>query len=254
MKTIKRKSLLYKTQVEYADYTINHIIGCSHGCLYPCYAMQMSKRFGRIASYDEWLKPRIIPNALELLDKEIPRLKHKINSVHLCFMSDPFMMGHPEVTDLSLEIIDKLHKNAIKTTTLTKGLYPYKLSQIKNTINEYGITLVSLDEEHRKNFEPNSSSYLERINSLNELHDLGFKTWVSMEPYPTPNIFTQDLLLILEKISFVDKIVFGRLNYNSKISKYKDNQTFYNNCCDQLIRFCEDNDIEYYIKKGTYRP
>ena len=35
MKTIKRKSLLYKTGVEYGDYTINHVQGCAHGCLYP---------------------------------------------------------------------------------------------------------------------------------------------------------------------------------------------------------------------------
>jgi hypothetical protein len=44
--TIQRKSLLYKTGVEYGDYTINHVQGCSHGCKYPCYAFLMSKRFG----------------------------------------------------------------------------------------------------------------------------------------------------------------------------------------------------------------
>lgn len=33
MKTIERKTLLYKTNVEYGDYTINHVLGCSHGCL-----------------------------------------------------------------------------------------------------------------------------------------------------------------------------------------------------------------------------
>ena len=40
---ICRKTLLYKTGVEYGDYTINHIQGCSHGCLYPCYAFMMAK-------------------------------------------------------------------------------------------------------------------------------------------------------------------------------------------------------------------
>ena len=35
---IERKTLLYKTGVEYGDYTINHLQGCSHGCRYPCYA------------------------------------------------------------------------------------------------------------------------------------------------------------------------------------------------------------------------
>ena len=33
-------------------------------------------------------------------------------------------------------------------------------------------------------------------------HENGFKTWVSIEPYPTPNIINQNLQDILESISF----------------------------------------------------
>ena len=73
MKVINRKSLLYKTDVEYGDYTINHVEGCSHGCLYPCYAMMLKKRFGVIKDYNDWLEPKIVGNALELLEKEIPK-------------------------------------------------------------------------------------------------------------------------------------------------------------------------------------
>ena len=51
MKTTTRKSMLYKTGVEYGDYTINHIHGCAHGCKYPCYAMSMAKRFGKVKTY-----------------------------------------------------------------------------------------------------------------------------------------------------------------------------------------------------------
>ena len=43
---IKRKTMLYQTGVEYGDYTMNHVQGCSHGCKYPCYAFLMKKRFG----------------------------------------------------------------------------------------------------------------------------------------------------------------------------------------------------------------
>ena len=77
---INRKSLLYKTGVEYGDYTINHVEGCSHGCMYPCYAMLMAKRFGRVKNYDEWIKPKIVSNAIELLEQEIPKHKDKIKS------------------------------------------------------------------------------------------------------------------------------------------------------------------------------
>ena len=75
MKYISRKSLLYKTKVEYGDYTLNHIEGCSHGCNYPCYAMLMAKRFGKIDSYKDWIEPKLVENALELLEKELPKRK-----------------------------------------------------------------------------------------------------------------------------------------------------------------------------------
>ena len=69
MKTIKRKSMLYQTGVEYGDYTMNHVQGCAHGCKYPCYAFLMKKRFGQIKDYESWLEPKLVSNTLELLDK-----------------------------------------------------------------------------------------------------------------------------------------------------------------------------------------
>lgn len=105
MKTIKRKSMLYQTGVEYGDYTMNHVQGCTHGCKYPCYAYLMKKRFGQIKSYEEWLQPKLVSNTLELLDKEIPRLKDKIQFVQLCFTTDPFMYGYDEVKEMSIAAI-----------------------------------------------------------------------------------------------------------------------------------------------------
>ena len=76
---IQRKTMLYKTGVEYGDYTMNFVQGCSHGCKYPCYAYLQKKRFGQVDDYNDWCKPKLISNTLALLDKEIPRLKDKIN-------------------------------------------------------------------------------------------------------------------------------------------------------------------------------
>jgi len=36
-------------------------------------------------------------------------------------------------------------------------------------------------------FEPFSAPYSLRVASLKYLHEKGFKTWASIEPYPTPN-------------------------------------------------------------------
>ncbi|HBO65697.1 MAG TPA: radical SAM protein [Clostridiales bacterium] len=250
MDTIERQSLLYKTGVEYGDYTVNHVQGCAHGCKYPCYAMMMAKRFGKVTSYEKWCEPKLVENALEILDKEIPKLKDKIKSVHLCFSTDPFMYGYDEVSQMSIAIIKKLNVAGIKCTALTKGILPIELATLSPE-NEYGITLVSLDEVFRQEMEPNSAPYQERIDALRILHNAGCKTWVSIEPYPTPNFIEQDLNEILEAISFCDKIIFGRLNYNKKVSEYKDYKAYFNKLVEQVIKYCKTNGKQYHIKDGT---
>lgn len=250
MDTITRKTMLYKTGVEYGDYTMNHVLGCSHGCLYPCYAFLMAKRFGKAATYEEWCKPKLVSNTLEILDREIPRLKAKIKSVQLCFTTDPFMYGYDEVGEMSMSAIKKLNAAGIRCTVLTKGLLPIELAE-QSDKNEYGITLISLDEDFRKRIEPGAASYAERIVALKALSERGCKTWVSIEPYPTPNLIQQDLMTVLEAVSFANRIIFGRTNYNKGISAYTRHRAFYNEQADIVIRFCNERGIAYHIKNGT---
>lgn len=247
---IERKSMLYVTGVEYGDYTMNHVLGCAHGCKYPCYAFLQKKRFGQVSSYEKWIEPYLVSNTLDLLDKEIPRLKNKIKSVQLCFTTDPFMYGYDEITQMSLAAIRKLNCAGIKCTILTKGVLPTELASL-SADNEYGITLVSVSEDFRKRMEPFAAPYEERLAALRVLHDKGCKTWVSIEPYPTPNLIEQSLDDLLESISFVDKIIFGRTNYNKEVSSFSDNRDFYNKAAQQVLQFCESRGISCYIKKGT---
>lgn len=247
---IQRKTMLYETGVEYGDYTMNHIQGCAHGCKFPCYAFMMKKRFGQVADYDQWLEPYLVSNTLELLDKEIPRLRDKIESVQLCFSTDPFMYGYEEIEEMSLAAIRKLNAAGIKCTTLTKGILPIELAQL-SAENEHGITLISLDEHHRERMEPFAAPYAERLAALKALHDTGCKTWVSIEPYPTPNLIEQDLHQLLEAVNFVDRIIFGRTNYSKEVSSYKKHKQFYNECAAEVIEFCKSKGIAYHIKEKT---
>ena len=247
---IQRKTLIYKTNVEYGDYTINHVQGCSHGCKYPCYAYMMKKRFGLVTSYEDWVTPSIVNNTLDLLDEEIPRYKNKVKMMHLCFTTDPFMYGYDDIKNLSLEVIKKLNTAGIKCSVLTKGILPQELTEY-STNNEYGITIVSLDEHYRERIEPGAAPYAQRIVALRLMHDAGFKTWVSIEPYPTPNLITQDVTRILEAVDFTDKIIFGRTNYSKFISAYKQHKQFYNEQAALVIAFCKKHNIEYHIKDGT---
>jgi DNA repair photolyase len=258
--TIERKSLLYKTAVEYGDFTINHILGCAHGCRYPCYALNMAKRYGRVSDYDGWLRPRLVGNAIDLLEKELLKLNGDINFVHLSFTTDPFMydaVNHrniPWVEKLTLKIIESLNKENIKVTVLTKGIYPKELMRDKfSKENEYGITLVSFDSEFHKQYEPFSPTADDRLTSLKALSDAGLKTWVSLEPYPTPNIVDQELDKILEKLDFVDKLIFGKWNYNPEVNGYENQKKFYTKCSDMVIQFAYENNITLHIKAHTPR-
>jgi len=247
---MERKSLIYKTGVEYGDYTLNHVQGCSHGCRYPCYAYMLAKRFGKVKTYEEWITPEIAENAMEILDKEIPKFKDKIKILHLCFTTDPFMYGHKNICDLSIEILKKANDAEIRCSVLTKGILPAELADLPMD-NEYGITVVSLDQNFINQYEPGAAPIQERIAALRQLSARGCKTWVSIEPYPTPNIIEQNLHEILESVGFVDKIIFGRLHYNKVVSEYKTHKEFFNNCAAEVREYCERNEIAYHIKDGT---
>jgi DNA repair photolyase len=256
---IYQKSLLNKSQVEYANFSINHVFGCAHGCKYPCYAFKMQKRWNKVKSYEDWLQPRLVDNALELLDREIKRKRQLIDFVHMSFMTDPFMYdasnqcGFKPVEDLTLAIIQKLNGHGIKVTTLSKGIYPEILTDraTYGEGNEYGITVVSLDPAFQQKYEPFAAPVHERLNSLRVLHDQGLRTWVSIEPYPTPNLVEQDLVDILDRVSFVDTIIFGKMNYNQSASSYSKKRQFYGECVNQVSDFCRQRNIRYHIKKGT---
>jgi len=187
---------------------------------------------------------------MELLDRELPRYKDKIQTLHLCFTTDSFMYGRDDISALSIDVLRKANAYGIKCSVLTKGILPIALADLPQK-NEYGITLVSLDEGFQKQYEPGAASTSDRLKALKALSDRGCYTWVSIEPYPTPNIVTQDLSKLLEAVSFVDRIIFGRLHYNKIVSEYPNYQGFYNQCAQTVIRFCTEHDISYHIKNGT---
>lgn len=258
---LTRKSLLYRSKVEYGGWTINHVQGCAHGCRYPCYAMMLAKRIGRVAGYGEWVVPRVVDNALALLDEELRRLGDTVDTVHLSFTTDPFMFdgaaGRPNdiVCSLSLAIIERLNACGIPVTTLTKGIYPPRLAENGglHPLNGYGISLVSLSEDFRGRWEPGAAATPARIASLEALARAGHRTWVSIEPYPTANIdpSAQDVEELLDAVAFVDTVVFGRWNYNALATAYDRERGFYADIAARVHAWCERHEKALHIKKGT---
>lgn len=256
MDKITRKAMLYKSNVEFEDYAMNHIQGCTHNCKYPCYARLIKK-----VSEQDWQKISIVENTLELLDKEIPRLKSIIKQVHLCFTTDLFMYEQSEVINLSLKVIKKLIENNIKIKTLTKGIipseeiisfekipqYPIDLfsEQEEKKINEYGISFVSLNENYRKQYEPYTAPFLERIKSLKELSEHKLYTYVYCEPFSPIITNFKEFKNMLEEIKFINKIYFGSWQYNKEFSEKSEYKIY----IDYITEFCKQNNIELKLKK-----
>ncbi len=242
--SIERKSLLYKSGLGF--WCINHVQGCSHGCRYPCHAFLIFNRHGRVRDYAEWCQPRLVSNALQLLDRELKRKRQLPDRVHLCLSTDPFMLGYPEVQAMSLALVQRLNGAGVACSSLTKGILPGDFADRTrfSAENTYGISLVSLDESFRRQWEPGAAPYLERIAALRHLHEAGRRTLVHIEPYPTPNVIEQDLLVMLEAVAFVDHVFFGSWNYNRRVLDYPGAETFYREQAGIVRRFCQIHGIE----------
>ncbi|HBG70258.1 MAG: hypothetical protein A2W93_13115 [Bacteroidetes bacterium GWF2_43_63] len=243
METITRKTLIYKSGL--GMLCINHVRGCSHGCHYPCYAFMIAHSHQQVKSYDEWCNPQLVSNAAELLTKELSRKRKMPDRIHLCLSTDPFMYGYPEVTEITLKLIRIMNSCGVHASVLTKGILPEELAdeKIYSNKNTYGISLISLNEDFRKRWEPGAATYFERIAALKKLSEKGFPTLVHMEPYPTPNIIQQDLGDILEAVSFADTIQFGGWNYNNLSKQFSEYKQFYTNQASLVKRFCKDHNI-----------
>jgi DNA repair photolyase len=245
VEAIFRKSLLNKSALGFL--CVNHVQGCSHGCLYPCYAFSMAKGYGRAKDYADWTRPRLVGNAEELLAKELGRLKEKPDFVHLSLTTDPFMFGRPEVAALSLRLIRMINAAGIAVSILTKGLLPVELADRARfpADNVYGISLVSLSEDFRRRWEPGAAPFAERIGALRALREAGRGALVHIEPYPTPNVIEQDLGAILEEIGFADSLFFGGWNYSPLTRAFPDRAGFYEECAREARRFCRERGIEF---------
>jgi DNA repair photolyase len=197
---------------EYADLALNLYIGCSHSCKY-CFVPGVCKITRE--NFNGTIKPkkdiitRLIRD-LELIEKneELPKIP-----VLMSFTSDPYQPLEEELK-LTRTSIKLLNSFDFPVRILTKG---NKLAQRDFDVlsdfkeNEFGITLVMLNEDLQKEWEPNAASPKQRIENLRRAKAKGIKTWLSLEPI----IDLQEALDVIDETQFfTDFYGVGKLNYN----------------------------------------
>ena len=203
VKKTKCKSLMSKSGGGY-DYTINPYKGCSHGCAY-CYAPFFLRETREWGSFVD-----VKTNAAEVLEKEM--LKNPKGSILISIVTDPYQAAEREYNN-TRKILEKLNKN-YKISILTKSdLVLRDIDLFRRLGCEVGMTITTLDENNARNFEPNATPPMKRLDVLSYLKVSGLKTYIFFGPL-LPFISDIDLERTVSRLAAArpNKIMVDRLN------------------------------------------
>ncbi|MCR5162549.1 MAG: radical SAM protein [Thermoguttaceae bacterium] len=223
---------------EYSDLACNLYMGCPHGCKY-CFAPSCMHKTA------EYWHTEITPrkNVISLFAKDARSLRGDSRKILFSFLSDPYQPLEKELhlTRQALEIVKTYH---LKSQILTKGSYELirdDFDLMKEAGTELGITISFMDDTQRQEWEPAAASVEERVRTLREAHELGIRTWVSLEPVLNAE---QGLQVIRALTPFVDYWKVGKLNHMKEIEQQIDWKKF----GQEAVQILNDNGANYYIK------
>jgi len=174
---IKRRTLIRRSGVEWTDYNANIYNGCAHNCKY-CYARLMTKRFEPDPL--DWRDVKMVENAVELARRDIRTLRPA--RIMFCSITDPYQPIEA-VTGLARKVLEILLGSPFHVLILTKSpLVTRDYDLIRGHRNvEVGFTITSLEDiPFWELYAPGNTR---RIEALKKVHEIGVKTFVSVEPW-----------------------------------------------------------------------
>jgi DNA repair photolyase len=238
VKEIKPKTILSVSKIY--DYVINPYVGCQHGCSY-CYARFMKRFSGHLEPWGLFADVKI--NAPELLRKEIT--KKKRGRVWMSGVCDPYqpLEVKYELTRRCLEI---LAANEWPVTIQTRSpLVLRDLDILKGARDlEAGLSVTTADDKIRRLFEPYATSVEDRLDTLEELHQNGIRTYAMIAPVlPGAEALAEVLA------GKVDHIIIDRMNYHYADWIYRKNK-MENVLSDEYFRKVSDSITDVCKKSG----
>lgn len=177
-----------KTKIENFDYSVNYMVGCTHGCKY-CYARKIAARFHRnfypTKEEAQAFKPHLRKHILA--QGAIPPGKHdRPQRIFVCSMGDLFCDGVPdEWIAYTLKIIRQNERDQFffltKNPQRYLDLFP-RIADVK-TWDEIPVGFISDRWYFGTSVDfLNENVATERLRVLRELRKRSVKTWASFEP------------------------------------------------------------------------
>lgn len=156
--------------------TLNITNGCFFQCTY-CYARGYSQapKAGEVYLYI---------NLPDLLKEELSRKRVIPHWAILNTSSDCFQ-PHPDILQVTYEVIQILLDHGIGISFLTKGVIPKRFFDLFSRFSDRilaQIGLVSLSEKYWKGYEPNTPSPENRMENIQRLKEIGITPEVRIDP------------------------------------------------------------------------
>jgi DNA repair photolyase len=183
---ILAKSILQKSDLPGAKYVINPYTGCVHGCVY-CYARFMKRFTHHPEPWGAYLDAKV--NAPAMLKKQLAKRREPLKDVvFLSSVTDPYLPAERRYK-LTRNILEVLLEHQAPIAILTKSDLVLRdldlLRQFESCT--VGLSLMTLDDELARRFEPRAASPTSRIQALKELKENGLDTYAFISPY-LPNL------------------------------------------------------------------
>jgi len=252
------KNIITKSNLPGADYVINPYIGCSHACIY-CYASFMKRFTGHDEAWGTFLDIKI--NALDSIPKTSKRFYDKY--IYLSSVTDPYL-PHERKYGLTRRILEKLIPLRPNIGIQSKSDLIIRdidlLTQFP--VSEAGLTITTLNDEIRREIEPNTASVQDRMEALKKLKSAGLDTYIFIGPILP--IVTDWKEIIFKTKSFTGSYIFENLNMYAPVAKnmyqwikklhpdfrkeyqliFDKKSTYWYDVEQEIQTFCQDNDID----------
>jgi DNA repair photolyase len=179
---VRAKNILQKSNIPEVQYVVNPYTGCVHGCVY-CYARFMKRFTGHSEPWGTFLDAKV--NAPTRLREQLARRRKPLQGiVFLSSVTDPYLPAESRY-GLTRGVLEVLLEFQLPVSILTKSDLVLRdldlLTQFEHCT--VGLSLMTVDDEVARRFEPRAPSPTRRLRALEKLRQEGLFTYAFLSPY-----------------------------------------------------------------------